>query len=567
MARAPYFDKIALAASSVLQGFEYDDFGRRLEHQLLVVAFDDTAALSSEGRTILGMVVNLAARFYPSMGIRAEGPHAKDFATTLERTALLINPLIDFASQATATHTGTYIIVGNARASVFGASADTFSIYSGSDGWVAELSTEPVQLGKSKLPFGAAASGCLAIAAAFRRAFDDQLPCANATDFSIIFSTRSGNTGITAREEAANAGFSEDVTEIGDVVLVGIGAIGCAVLWTLLRLPGLSGRMHLIDKEVVDPTNPQRYLITGAYDVGRAKVDLVDARHGESESELRRPAATPQALELVRHHVSWGQFLARRDRPWKLPRVLVALDSAKDRMAITAALPGWVANAWTQPNDLGISRHRGIGPGACIACLYVPTSRSPKNEDQLVAEACGLAGEEMLVRQLLYTGVAVGEDLIRRIAGKMGVPAESLMNFASQPLRVFYSEAVCGGIVLRLRAKSENTDQDSAGKPARARVAPAAFQSALAGVLLAAALVAESQGLSAPPDGWKITLDITRPLGTSLLVPIAKHPSGKCLCQDSIIGEAFAERWGEKPADSNATTGSFPSTLGEAALR
>jgi hypothetical protein len=197
-----------------------------------------------------------------------------------------------------------------------------------------------------------------------------------------------------------------------------------------------------------------------------------------------------------------------------------------------------------------VSRHRALGPGACLACLYVPTEAAPKNEDSLVAEALGLADMQLHVRQMLATNAPVDEPLLRHIAGALSVEAAPLLPFVGRPLRAFYSEAVCGGVVLRLRAAAAaegrelSSDCGVAGLPSdRGAMVPMAFQSAMAGILLAAAFVAEAAGLPTPREGSKAVLDLLRPLGTHLIVPVSKHPSGRCLCQDPDFQAAYAAAW------------------------
>ena len=72
---------------------------------------------------------------------------------------------------------------------------------------------------------------------------------------------------------------------------------------------------------------------------------------------------------------------------------------------------------------------------------------------------------------------------------------------------------------------------------------PMAFQSALAGVLLAAAVVADAASLAAPPAGKKAVIDILRPLAPRLIVPVARHGSGNCICQDADFKAAFLAQW------------------------
>ena len=62
--------------------------------------------------------------------------------------------------------------------------------------------------------------------------------------------------------------------------------------------------------------------------------------------------------------------------------------------------PRRVANAWTQPDDLGVSSHDFL-EGACVNCLYLPDGEQ-KNEDQLIAESFGVKDRLMQVRTLLH---------------------------------------------------------------------------------------------------------------------------------------------------------------------
>jgi hypothetical protein len=284
--------------------------------------------------------------------------------------------------------------------------------------------------------------------------------------------------------------------------------------------------LHVIDRETVDSTNPQRYVLTTPADTGVSKVGVAE----------RSFTAIGSALEVRPYALKWGHYLAGLDPPWNLDLVAVALDSAEDRIAVQAALPRRVLNAWTQAGDLGISRHDLLGDRACLACLYLPEPAS-RNEDQLVAEAIGLPERLMEVRTLLYTGAPVGEETIRHIAAALAVPEEPLLSYAGRPLRDFYSEAICGGVVLRLQGGGDRRGGTEV---------PMAFQSALAGVLLAVALVGEAAGLPAPV-GTKVVIDLLRPLGQHLAVPVAKHPSGRCICQDQDFKAVFRRRHANAP--------------------
>lgn len=589
MALAPFFDKTALAAAALLRGFDRESFAEALDAQVIGVAFDDAAVQCPEGRTTLSLVVNLLARLFPRIAIRSSGTLSAEFRSGLRALASAVNPKIEYAGEE--AETSALLVVGTTAAADFGADSATVVIYLGSSGWEAHLSrTRAVGSGPTPLPFGAAAAACLGLANVFRHVFSAQLPD-SALDNEVTLSTLTLDVrvGVEARTtisvDAQGTSASRDV-DIGHAVLVGAGAVGQGALWTLARMSTLHGTLDVVDGEQLDATNPQRYVLTAAVDDRAWKVALAEglmhperdpARATPHESDTpvaglivrQIPAADRSAIQLIAHPRRWGQYLAEHVQPFRLRRVLVALDSARDRIAVQAALPKWIANAWTQPGDLGLSRHEGFGNTACLACQYMPTGRGARNEDEIVAESVGMTSELMLVRQLLATGAPVDVSVITKMASGLGVPVESLLVFAGRPLRAFYSEAICGGMVLRLRGQSapdqmggpraapsdngtlhetaEHSDGPLVGgQPVdRAAMVPMAFQSVMAGVLLAAAVVAEAAGLAAPSPTQKAVMNLLRPLPGRLLVPVARHSSGRCLCQDSDYQDAFSAQWND----------------------
>jgi hypothetical protein len=209
------------------------------------------------------------------------------------------------------------------------------------------------------------------------------------------------------------------------------------------------------------------------------------------------------------------------------------VDSLIDRCAIQASLPRWIANAWTQTGDLGISRHDYIGDQACLMCLYIPEG-GQKAYDQLIADAIGLPQCVMEVREMLYLGKSVDKEFITRIAVALNIPVDPLLQFEGKPLQTFYSEAVCGGIILRLGGDPTQTS--------KAEV-PMAFQSALAGIMLAAELVVHAGKLRKEPLPAMTKIDLLQPLGKYLSINAKKHSSGFCICQDPDYISAYKNKY------------------------
>ena len=392
------------------------------------------------------------------------------------------------------------------------------TIYAGSDSWLAKVSTRrPQSVGSSTLPFGAGAAACLGAANVFRAVFADRLAAA-ALDERSVLSTFDFSTG----RQATQGPLDLDV-DLGLAQLVGAGAIGNGGLWALANTHGLKGVLHLIDHETVELSNLQRYLLTVQDSVGRAKVDLA------RETLAQGPCSITPVPFLAR----FDEYQAGRGHA-AIARAVVALDTARDRIAVQAALPKRSLNAWTQVGDLGVSRHDFLGEEACLACLYLPRGQGP-NEDEIIAKALGLPVELQVLHELrnrLVSDAPVGEAFVRETAQRLGAPAEALLRFENEPLRLFYAKAVCGGLII----------PPADGHPPIE--APLAFQSAMAGILLAAELVADAGALRGA-SATKTILDMTRPLASRLGVRVLKPaPSSgpRCICQDQDFIAVYREK-------------------------
>lgn len=506
MALASFFDKTALSAAAILQGFDRSVFAATLEAHTIGIAFDQHAASSSEGRITLELAVNLLARLYPRLAFITSDDHATNYSRTLAEQARQINPVIDFSDEL--EQVTAVIAVGDTPVP-----CKSPVIYVGSRGWSIYLSDNgPVGCGNTGNPFAAAAAACFGAANLFRVLFAGQLPA----DGGVLDSNRSLSLISFKGDAVSEDGDPLPEIDIGDTSLVGVGAIGNATLWALARLPGLVGNLNLIDPEPIDASNLQRYVLTAAGDIERSKVAL-----GQRAFSGTKLTVQPIAS-------AWADYL--RDRSdWQLQNVLVAVDTFKDRQLIQGALPKWLCNAWTQPLDLGISRHARFGEQPCLACLYF--DRHTKNEDQIVAEAIGLPSELMAVRQLLYTRAPVPKEFIERIAAANAVAVADLMRFEGQPLRIFYTEAICGGLMMKL---------GGAGAAATAET-PMAFQSVLAGILLAAELTLHASNAKRSELPTTTRINLLRPLADELSVPVARKEG--CICGDADYLAAFNAKW------------------------
>jgi len=504
MPLANFFDKAALAAAQVLQGVKPDSLGSILERYVVGLGFDSSGR-TLEGRIILDLSINLLVRLYPRIRLMPQNVGGDSIANELASLARRINPNVELLDREPPT---AVLTVGGKQVE-----SSVPTIFMGSDRWVARMSTsERLTTGDSGIPFGAAAAACLGNANLFRLLFRDYLTHATPDNFVCL----------SLFECKLNSEYNPQTrlaVTLTPTWLVGVGAIGNAAVWTLARTHGLTGDLNLIDQEPVELSNLQRYVLAGQSDTDSPKVALAERELGNTQ------------INAIPHHKRWGQYL-RDEQIWQLPCVAVAVDSAEDRQAVQASVPKFVINSWTQPNDLGVSRHAFVGKNACLCCLYLPDEKS-MNRDQIIAEAIGVPEAVKEIRTLLYKGSAIGAELLQRAAMATGVAFEALAEFQHQSIETFYTRAVCGGLILGLGGSLN---------PTRVAV-PLAFQSAMAGVLLASDLVVHNGDLRQNPIEPITRFNLLRPLPQKLNELARKHYSGKCICQDADFIQSYKDKY------------------------
>lgn len=509
MALAKFFQRAALSAGQAVRTLGQEALAARLQAAVPAVVFDGAVSVREEGRVALELTVNLLARLYPEIAVVAVDAKAASLRDELMALAQSINPEIEVRSSANAAQ----ITVAAVSRPI---TASTPVVYLGSDGWTARVSSaEPLASGDSPIPFGAAAAACLAAANVFRHLFQSELG-GGYLDRSASLSLACMNAGAVVGPPTCNV-------DIGEWRLVGAGAVGSAALWALKRATGLRGRLHVVDHDDVEISNLQRYVLFVDQDVSRSKAMAAEALFKNS------------GLEVRGYRNRWGEYLADRGQ-WDLASVAVAVDSGPARVAVQASLPRQILNAWTQRGDLGVSRHRFTGEGACLACMYLPQGKR-QNEDELVAEALGVPELVRDVGELLHRATGVPRQFLERVALARNVPLDALLRFEGKPLRLFHSEGVCGGLLLALGASD-------GGTPDREAETPLAFQSAMAGILLAAEIVLDGAGVR--PDTFPnvTSIDLLKKFPDEVSFRRLKTPGGRCLCQDQDYVAQYQRKYG-----------------------
>jgi hypothetical protein len=505
MSLANFFSKSAMAAAQILKSYDMSLFEEKLSAEVVGLFFDEDVVTSCEGRTTCELTVNILSRLYPRIAICTNTPDSCVLSSQLKALALSINPSIEIYNKL--DEATLLLVVGSHDPSI-----DVQTFFIGSRGWNVHLSANhPVGSAESNNPFGASAAACFGAANAFRYIFSSQLMGAIDEELSLSLLTY-------ARPDESEFGNFPDEIDIGAVHLIGAGAIGNSFLWALSRGLGFTGKISVVDHEEVDQSNLQRYVLADQSTVGIAKVSVAC------------DALSNSPIDVEPHGLMWQSYMSsRQGKP--IDCAIVALDSAAARVDVQATLPRFILNSWTQEKNLGVSRHVFSDELACLACMYAPDSASPSESD-MVAQAFGLPVDDMEVRSLLYKNSPIEQGFVDRISEIRPEVKEQIQTFVGEPLRSFYQKAICGGVILS--APISGSDLTSVE-------VPMAFQSALAGVMLASELVLSVTELREGPMPMVTSIDLLSPVGDNLSYSRKPDASASCLCQDPDYVLAYSQ--------------------------
>ena len=388
-------------------------------------------------------------------------------------------------------------------------------LYVGSSGWSAYLSTSrPCRWPRAATnAMGAMLAGALAAGEVFKMMFPEAGPeTAGHLEYDLV-------THGSAPQPVTSPGIP-DLVDLGRMAIIGCGAIGQAMCLAL-REARLAGDMVLIDKERIDESNEQRYML--------AHEDL----RGHSKAKVLMDLLTPSnpLLRISAAHMTYENYVTEYNHSFSPQTAVVCVDNVATRINVQGSLPQVVWNGWTDvsPGSLryGASRHT-LGSGACIACYYYPDGKQP-SETKMNSIMTSLPEEE--VRGLLSGNKTCTEEIVLRIAAGRGIPVDRLMPNVGRP----FGELLHG-----------NCGIFAMGGGGAAEPAPAPHQPALAGVLLASQIVLSRiarrrPGIKADLVRSASDFDAMRLPKRGCLFRIQRDK--RCFCGDADYVEAYKKKW------------------------
>ncbi len=513
-----FFSRIADATLPLLGDIDREILRSRLEATTVRLhAREDVADEKSLSEGFL-FAANLLSRLYPRIVIDAPSTLATD-AQELMRS---INPGIDLDGEAAYSLAFSLEPPEGAGASVSAAGWNVVV-----DGATSGRPTAPA-------PAAALAAAAVGVGELFRSVFSDVIDRGKTQP-------QPGSFNLVTLDGWSDVGLPKKF-DVGTVHLAGAGAIGEAAV-TALRATEVEGQLFVVDPESIEESNLQRYVLA------------LDTDEGEYKTALVGRALENTKIQVVEVPTPWGAD--ERSAPGQAV-VLTALDTADARIEVQAGLHSHIYNAYTQPTDLGWSRHENFGREPCLACLYWPEGQRP-HQYQLMSST--FQQPELRVRWYLATGAPVGfpppqnvelptvlvppttEELQRwsttpileDIGAIFGMNPTSLDEWKGRSIDELYRDGICGGAIVRLRTESN----------ARDLLVPLAHQSAMAGIMLAVqVLVASDENLRMlRPRQVEGRYNVLRGVPTTVAIPTFR--TAMCICSDDDFRNVFEAHIGE----------------------
>jgi len=235
-----------------------------------------------------------------------------------------------------------------------GRESQAADLYLGADGWVAYALSQVADLpafSETENLLGAAMAACIGAANAFKMSFN--LPQQRMAG---IFSL------LSFKRDDIEPGPALVPTELGNVLMVGAGAVASALTYWLCFFP-ITGRWDIVDHDDVQLDNTNRGMLFTSEDAG-----WPDHTRQKKVKVLERYIHSAQAYD------HWFDEFENHSKRWDI--VLPLANERGVRGLLQASYPPLMIHATTSPNwQTQLHRHRP-GRDRCINCR-LPESHLP----------------------------------------------------------------------------------------------------------------------------------------------------------------------------------------------
>lgn len=176
-----------------------------------------------------------------------------------------------------------------------------------------------------------------------------------------------------------------DKVDLGELIVVGVGAGGGAALYTISSLnKKVIGNLILVDPDELKPGNMNRYVYSKKDDADkeRKKIDVIYDFLIKNFEDLC----------IKRYPVSYQDFM-RIENKEKMDVVISTVDTKDSKQAIQWDIPRVILDAAVVQSEFYI-RRVDLGSSLCMVCLDKQTIT--KTPEELASEVIGIDGEEIV---------------------------------------------------------------------------------------------------------------------------------------------------------------------------
>lgn len=463
------------------------------------------------GQATFLTLANLIARFLPHFLF-----DIPEVLSTSVWVPFAAAPLLNQCVIETATKIGSMAESHNARnadvlISVGSTDSEaTYKISIDCDGWNAYFSNQgsirKLIISRKENVIGGLLAACFGAADTFRRL----LECIGSKDRRILrqpkpFSFSALDYSVN-NEFAPNPDLRHNIN-LGELSVIGAGAVGNGLIYTLGMMPDIKGRINVVDPDSYDATSMNRCLAVCNDQVGVPKPTGLASLKFDNN------------LRIIPFATSYELFREQQGTP----EVAVAtVDNNKARIQIQSDLPRILFHGATGEN-VGTIFSCHFLDGACLGCLFL--------EDQeplslTISRSTGLSLGE--VDRILRERTPLTTNDIERIQARTNLGSR-LSDLVGHSLEELYAREICG--VMHVNAGQE----EIAGT--------VSFVSAIPGVLLAGEIMKTNiPELRRFSLNNYLTMSAFNPSVRWLLTK-EKEPRCKCYCSSPVMVDSFQSKW------------------------
>lgn len=464
--------------------------------RIAIVLSSNTRCLENEAETFI-LAANLLSRLVKNIDLYSveQNPVVGVFTLKLCKD---IFPQGNFRIIESMTDTDSYdwiLVVGRPLRY----SSKTTYVYS--EGWTVYLNTDGEDTGKLN-PLAACAAACFGAAEVFKHIIShESVRYIDNLQFSLL------NYGVPT--EGVNPDISTNI-DIGNITLVGAGAIGSAFIYALSKLKALTGILNVVDQDRYTDTNLNRYITAYEHHIGSLKVDNVEELLSKHEG-----------LKVTKHPVIYNKYIASRPL---IDTLISAVDKRITRYNMQSDLPRLVLDASTTKSFIDINRVYFGSGRACLGCIY-KLSEDESSRYLAIAEQLGL--DIQRVKYLYDSSDGLSREDLNIVEKKL---MKDLSKYQGGPVDSLYEHEYCGSGSI-----ADNNQENTR------IVAPISFISAFAGIFLASELIKDRCFLEYSINNHFHFNTFSKP-NPKMHYPVYADPDCD-YCSKDIYLEAFREKW------------------------